>query len=363
MKQALLSLLFLLLTISCFSQWTSNGENIYNTNNGNIGIGINNPTYKMFINGADYPLGIINGGLNNLSNSGETSIYLGDGSSGVKMLRASKRTFNTRAFEIWSEYGYNNPSLSAEFYHDYINFSTNDQKRMVINSQGNVGIGITSPETKLVVATSPDNNSIDKTISIINGNGEKSFGGYLGQRVVSENMRQGMILAGTGSLTLNAGLYNMDFITGELSPTTDANLAMRITSSGNIGIGTASPDTKLAVAGTVHSQSVKVDMSGWSDYVLKPEYKLNSLSEVKKFIDRYHHLPDLPSEQDVIRNGIDVGEIIKIQTKKIEELTLYLIEKDRKEKEYEKKYLEQQRNMDELRLLLKSFINRDSSQQ
>ncbi|CAM4112906.1 hypothetical protein SAMN06265348_103297 [Pedobacter westerhofensis] len=361
MKHFIFLLISFLTTSSCFAQWIPNGDNVYNTNIGNVGIGISNPSYKLFINGADHPLGIINSALSNSSNAGETSIYLGDASSGIKMLRASKKTFNTRAFEIWTEYGFNNPSMSAEFYHDYINFSTNDQKRMIINSQGNVGIGITSPETKLVVAGSPDNNSIDRTVSIINGDGSKSFGGYIGQRVTSANVRQGLIVAGTGSLTLNAGLYNMDFITGVPGASTDDNLAMRITNDGKIGIGIASPDAKLAVAGIIHSQSVKVDMNGWSDFVFQPSYQLTPLSKVKTFIDRYHHLPDMPSEKDVISHGIDLGEIVKIQTKKIEELTLYLIEKDQREKEYELKYRNQQRDIDELRMLLQAAIRKGTA--
>jgi hypothetical protein len=54
---------------------------------------------------------------------------------------------------------------------------------------------------------------------------------------------------------------------------------------------------------------------------------------VKTYIDQNHHLPEIPSEQEVAKNGINLGEMNKLLLKKVEELTLYLIEKDKKEKE------------------------------
>jgi hypothetical protein len=98
------------------------------------------------------------------------------------------------------------------------------------------------------------------------------------------------------------------------------------TFGGSVGIGTTNPDAKLAVKGIIHTQEIKVDMNGWSDYVFKPAYKLPSLSAVKAYIGKNKHLPDLPTENDVIKSGINLGEMNKILVKKIEELTLYLIE-------------------------------------
>ncbi len=96
--------------------------------------------------------------------------------------------------------------------------------------------------------------------------------------------------------------------------------------SGNVGIGTTTPDTKLAVKGTVHAQEVKVDMSNWGDYVFKPSYALPSLKRVDSYIQKNHHLPEIPSATEIETNGASLGELVKLQMKKIEELTLYLIE-------------------------------------
>jgi hypothetical protein len=65
--------------------------------------------------------------------------------------------------------------------------------------------------------------------------------------------------------------------------------------------------------------------SAWPDYVFKTQYKLPALNEVKAYIDRNHHLPEMPSEQEVKDNGINLGEMNKLLTKKVEELTLYAI--------------------------------------
>jgi hypothetical protein len=102
-----------------------------------------------------------------------------------------------------------------------------------------------------------------------------------------------------------------------------------IGNSGNVGIGTTIPDAKLAVAGTIHTKEVKVDLTGWPDYVFKPAYKLPSLAAVKTYIANNHHLPDMPSEQEVNRNGVNLGEMNKQLVKKVEELTLYLIEQQK----------------------------------
>jgi hypothetical protein len=104
---------------------------------------------------------------------------------------------------------------------------------------------------------------------------------------------------------------------------------MTILGNGNVGIGVSSPDAKLAVNGTIHTKEVKVDMNGWADYVFNPNYDLKSLIDVEKYIKENKHLPDMPSEQTVLRDGLNLGEMNKLLVKKVEELTLYLIEKEK----------------------------------
>src|ERR1044072_1234494 len=64
----------------------------------------------------------------------------------------------------------------------------------------------------------------------------------------------------------------------------------------------------------------------WADFVFQPEYKLPTLAEVEGYIKVNRHLPDVPSAEEVEKDGLDLGEMNKRLLQKVEELTLYLIE-------------------------------------
>ena len=113
-------------------------------------------------------------------------------------------------------------------------------------------------------------------------------------------------------------------------------------SDGNVGIGTANPNNKLDVNGTIHSQEVKVDMDGWSwpDFVFKKDYALPTLEEVEKHIAEKGHLENIPSEEEVLKDGINLGEMNAKLLQKIEELTLYVIEQNKRLDKVEKENVE-----------------------
>lgn len=117
----------------------------------------------------------------------------------------------------------------------------------------------------------------------------------------------------------------------------------------NVGIGTTAPDEKLTVKGKIHAQEVRVDMLGplVPDYVFKVDYKLKSLQEVEKYIKENKHLPEIPSAQEIEKNGLMLAEMNMNLLKKIEEITLYMIEI---KKENEK----QNQEINSLRTLLSS---------
>lgn len=96
-------------------------------------------------------------------------------------------------------------------------------------------------------------------------------------------------------------------------------------------------------------------MTGWSDYVFKPTYKLIPLSEVKTYIDQNQHLPEIPSEEEVKKDGINLGEMNKLLLKKVEELTLYLIEKDNETKSLKAGKDAQQKQLDQLQKQLETL--------
>lgn len=106
---------------------------------------------------------------------------------------------------------------------------------------------------------------------------------------------------------------------------------MRVCYNGNVGIGTVVPDAKLAVNGNIHSREVKVDLSFPApDYVFANDYNLRSLKEVETFVNKNSHLPEIPSAKEFEKNGIQLAEMNMALLKKVEELTLYAIQQEKK---------------------------------
>jgi hypothetical protein len=98
----------------------------------------------------------------------------------------------------------------------------------------------------------------------------------------------------------------------------------------NVGIGTSSPDATLDVDGDIICGAIEVmDLGEWKDYVFNEDYNLRSLQEIENFINENHHLPDIPSEVEVLENGYNMGEMDAMLLQKIEELTLYIIEQSK----------------------------------
>ena len=133
-----------------------------------------------------------------------------------------------------------------------------------------------------------------------------------------------------GSIVIESGDNGEEPIIFQQSNQGSPTERMRIHSNGFVGIGNGAPEHELDVTGVIRACQVKVNnLSGWCDYVFEPDYALPTLPEVERFIKTNKHLPDIPSEAEVMEKGISLGDMDAALLKKVEELTLYTIEQQK----------------------------------
>ncbi|MGN7787285.1 hypothetical protein ACTJIJ_22315 [Niabella sp. 22666] len=117
--------------------------------------------------------------------------------------------------------------------------------------------------------------------------------------------------------------------------------------NGKVGIGVENPSERLMVKGKIVAEEIKVLAPPWPDYVFASNYKTMPLPELEKFITKNKHLPEIPSAQQVAKEGIELGTNQAALLKKIEELTLYIIEQDKALKDYRKELDQVKKRLDE----------------
>jgi hypothetical protein len=247
-------------------------------------------------------------------------------------------------------------------------------ERMTINSSGNIGINLANPTTRLSVnsgVSAPT--AINLANSIVIGTGNANANNkYLGQFGFLSNDVDFSAPKIVAYISAEATEFYTDdtktgsimrFFTGENGGSNPVE-RMVIDNRGYVGIGTTVPDQKLTINGTIHSREVKVDLNvPGPDYVFEPDYQLIELSKLKAYLDKNRHLPEIPSADQMAKDGLNLGEMNTKLLKKVEELTLYLIEKDKEDKEQSKsnaslaiRLKQQQTEIDELKAQMKALI-------
>jgi len=138
---------------------------------------------------------------------------------------------------------------------------------------------------------------------------------------------------------VNGPAHSFKTIIEEYATTTGTYNNRNAYFSEKVGIGTTAPDEKLTVKGKIHTQEVRVDMTGplVPDYVFANDYKLKTLQEVEDYIKANKHLPEIPSAKEIEKNGLMLAEMNMSLLKKMEEMTLYMIEQNKKIENLEKK--------------------------
>lgn len=107
------------------------------------------------------------------------------------------------------------------------------------------------------------------------------------------------------------------------SPDHEGILAIR--SNGKVGIGTNNPQAALDVNGTIVATRVSLNIGSFPDYVFAKDYKLMNLYDLEQFVNTNKHLPGVPSESEMVENGMDLTKMNTMLMEKVEELTLHTI--------------------------------------
>ncbi|MBC8231755.1 hypothetical protein H8E77_19570 [bacterium] len=199
---------------------------------------------------------------------------------------------------------------------------------MRLTSEGNIGIGTSEPEDKLHILGNPAPGTVQNILRLDTGSVADNTGVGIEftsgpppvYKIAYARIVGGIVKYGPDIGFLSFGVRKSGDNIGAPSE------VMRLTSEGNVGIGTTNPQSKLAVNGTITAKEVIVTLDGWPDFVFEDDYKPTPISELEQSIKKNKHLPGIPSAKEVAANGVNVGEMQAKLLQKIEELTLYMID-------------------------------------
>jgi hypothetical protein len=301
MKKSSLIIYFLLIAATAFSQFntsTTDNNDLY-WDKGQIGIGLKNPKSVLDIELKDNYV--------YTDYSGFSLVY-----PNYPIFIPDRPKINNSIFEIKKQ---------------------NAKTNFIVKRNGFVGVGLNSPKQKFHVHNG--------TVKI---SGENPFGGSM------------ILFGGTQDQNGEWGIEytnNSEGINGlnfwkPFGSNNFGNHYLFLADNGKVSIGlnpngnnTLNGAYKLYVKDGILTEKLKIALSTsdeWADYVFNSSYKLRSLQEVEKFIKKYRHLPNMPSEESIKESGgFEVKEITIKQQEKIEELTLYIIEQNKRIERLEKK--------------------------
>lgn len=130
----------------------------------------------------------------------------------------------------------------------------------------------------------------------------------------------------TDDIQNRLGIAELFYIQPEATKAYDG-LMVQYNRDGNVGIGTWSPMAKLAVEGNILAKEIKIKTDiNVPDYVFEPDYNLKSLEEIERYVKEHKHLPEIPAAKQIQTEGLNLAEMNLLLLKKVEEMTLQLIQ-------------------------------------
>ena len=333
MKKTALSIFFLLSTHLLFAQWTTSGNNIYNSNTGYVGIG-STPGSKLTV------LDSVNYSTSGGSGLGVLTVnnkYAGTGSNIAVFGNSNSTASSQLAFYTAAQYV---SGIQAQTY------GTGTASNLTLNPLGgNVGIGITNPANKLEVVqtnTFTATNPTTYAITVAQDGADLGIGSYASGSVLQSFNSLPLFLNPIGNNVVINGSSSNNVLIGE---TTQVNVAYR-----------------LDVNGGIRATGVTINTTG-ADFVFDSAYQLTPLTGLGKYVKQYHHLPGIASANQMQREGMDLGETTTSLLQKVEELTLYSLAADQKVSEQQATLTQQQATLVQQQRLLEQLQAQLKAQQ
>jgi hypothetical protein len=204
--------------------------------------------------------------------------------------------------------------------------------KLTVLDNGNVGIGNGVPAERLDVTGNAKLSGYSPTLILQR---DTDVGGYI--QGIQTKLKDGSNNWYFGNLHAGSWMVSK----GDYQ-----NPKMTVLDNGNVGIGTTNPTSKLTVAGNINSREVKVTVDAGADFVFEKDYNLPSLASVDRYVKENKHLPEIASAKEMQENGINLSEMNIKLLQKVEELTLYSIEQQKKLDEQNKDIKAQNETME-----------------